>query len=123
MFALTRAVKRVEHRVRPQQRAGATKASGRARTSSHGLDRPKPGTAGKNAFDSVCGIVTRRGAGSAAKTTAAKPSIKPVTAKKKTSRADSSAAVRAQQPKRARLSRALLCTYGLWSCPDFWLPK
>ncbi|HEY1951597.1 MAG TPA: surface-adhesin E family protein [Gemmatimonadaceae bacterium] len=28
-------------------------------------DRPKPGTAGKNAFDVVCGILTRRGNGSA----------------------------------------------------------
>jgi hypothetical protein len=46
-------------------------------------DRPKPGTAGKNAFESVCGILTRRGGGSAAKTTAAKPTTKAPTAKKK----------------------------------------
>lgn len=46
-------------------------------------DRPKAGTAGKNAFDSVCGILTRRAAGTPAKTTPAKAAIKPVTAKKK----------------------------------------
>jgi hypothetical protein len=46
-------------------------------------DRPKAGTAGKNAFDSVCGILTRRHASSAAKTTAAKTSSKAATSKKK----------------------------------------
>jgi hypothetical protein len=46
-------------------------------------DRPKPGTAGKNAFDSVCGILTRRSSSSAAKPTPLKPSSKAATAKKK----------------------------------------
>ncbi len=46
-------------------------------------DRPKSGTAGKNAFDSVCGILTRRASSSAAKTTAAKASTKAATSKKK----------------------------------------
>ena len=46
-------------------------------------DRPKAGTAGRNAFDSVCGILTRRAAGTPAKTTSAKAAVKPVTAKKK----------------------------------------
>jgi len=46
-------------------------------------DRPKAGTAGKNAFDSVCGILTRRSVSSAGKTTAAKTSIKAATPKKK----------------------------------------
>src|SRR6266566_9074285 len=46
-------------------------------------DRPKLGTAGKNAFDSVCGILTRRASSSAAKTTPAKASTKAATSKKK----------------------------------------
>jgi hypothetical protein len=46
-------------------------------------DRPKPGTAGKNAFDSVCGILTRHAPSSAAKTTPVKASTKAATAKKK----------------------------------------
>jgi hypothetical protein len=46
-------------------------------------DRPKPGTAGKNAFDSVCGILTRHAPSSAAKPTPVKPSSKAATAKKK----------------------------------------
>lgn len=47
-------------------------------------DRPKPGTPGKNAFESVCGILTRRRSGSASapakptpqKVTPAKPATK-----------------------------------------------
>jgi hypothetical protein len=31
-------------------------------------DRPKPGTAGKNAFESICGILTKRAKGSASAT-------------------------------------------------------
>jgi hypothetical protein len=52
-------------------------------------DRPKGGTAGKNAFESVCGILTRRSGGSASaapKTFADEPPAKPVVAKKKTTR-------------------------------------
>jgi hypothetical protein len=49
-------------------------------------DRPKPGTAGKNAFDTVCGILTRKRSGSAsipAKTTPEKAtSVKPPAKKK-----------------------------------------
>jgi len=46
-------------------------------------DRPKPGTAGKNAFESICGILTRRGRSSALAPAAApsKTSSK-ITAKK-----------------------------------------
>jgi hypothetical protein len=48
-------------------------------------DRPKPGTAGKNAFETVCGILTRRRTGSAptpAKTTPQKVTpAKPATKK------------------------------------------
>jgi hypothetical protein len=40
-------------------------------------DRPKPGTPGKNAFESVCGILTRRRSGSAS--TPAKPTPQKVT--------------------------------------------
>jgi len=36
-------------------------------------DRPKPGTAGKNAFESVCGILTRKGAPKAVAPAAVKP--------------------------------------------------
>src|SRR6202162_2465983 len=49
-------------------------------------DRPNPGTAGKNAFESVCGILTRRGAASAAmpaKTTPQKVAPAKASAKKK----------------------------------------
>lgn len=46
-------------------------------------DRPKSGTAGKNAFDSVCGILTRRASASAAKKAPAKASNRTATAKKK----------------------------------------
>jgi hypothetical protein len=52
-------------------------------------DRPKAGTAGKNAFESVCGVLTRRSGGSASsapKTFSDEPPAKPVTAKKKTTR-------------------------------------
>ncbi len=51
-------------------------------------DRPKPGTAGKNAFEAVCGIITRRGTGRAAPATAAptKTAPKKATAKKTTTR-------------------------------------
>jgi hypothetical protein len=47
-------------------------------------DRPKPGTAGKNAFESVCGILTRKAAPKAVAPTAVKPAPTPVkTASKK----------------------------------------
>ena len=36
-------------------------------------DRPKPGTAGKNAFESVCGILTRKGAPKTVAPAAVKP--------------------------------------------------
>ena len=51
-------------------------------------DRPKPGTAGKNAFEAVCGIITRRGPGRAAPATAAptKTAPKKATTKKTTTR-------------------------------------
>jgi hypothetical protein len=51
-------------------------------------DRPKPGTAGKNAFEAVCGIITRRGTSRAAPATAAptKTAPKKATAKKTTTR-------------------------------------
>jgi hypothetical protein len=51
-------------------------------------DRPKPGTAGKNAFESVCGILTRRN-GSASTTPKSFPDeapAKPVVAKKKSTK-------------------------------------
>src|SRR4051812_9085815 len=52
-------------------------------------DRPKPGTAGKNAFESVCGILTRRSNGSAStapKSFDDEAPAKPVAAKKKTTK-------------------------------------
>src|SRR3954467_12816956 len=52
-------------------------------------DRPKGGTAGKNAFESVCGILTRRSGGSASatpKTFSDEPPAKPVVTKKKTTK-------------------------------------
>jgi len=52
-------------------------------------DRPKPGTAGKNAFESICGILTRRGNRSASvvpKTPAEEASTKASAAKKITAR-------------------------------------
>jgi hypothetical protein len=51
-------------------------------------DRPKPGTAGKNAFESVCGILTRRN-GSASTIPKSFPDevpAKPVVAKKKSTK-------------------------------------
>ncbi len=49
-------------------------------------DRPKPGTAGKNAFETVCGILTRKRSGSASIPAKATPkkatSVKPPTKKK-----------------------------------------
>jgi hypothetical protein len=47
-------------------------------------DRPKPGSAGKNAFESVCGILTRKGASKAASPSATKAAPTPAkTAPKK----------------------------------------
>jgi hypothetical protein len=47
-------------------------------------DRPKPGTAGKNAFESVCGILTRKAAPKAVAPTAVKQAPSPAkTASKK----------------------------------------
>jgi len=46
-------------------------------------DRPKVGTAGKNAFETICGILTRRGRSSAVAPAAAPPQTSPkATAKK-----------------------------------------
>ncbi|HVS61348.1 MAG TPA: hypothetical protein VHE82_11710, partial [Gemmatimonadaceae bacterium] len=54
-------------------------------------DRPKPGTAGRNAFESMCGILTRKAginaitpASAKAAETAVKPTPKKTPAKKKT---------------------------------------
>jgi hypothetical protein len=54
-------------------------------------DRPKPGTPGRNAFESMCGILTRKGASSAvnsaskkAAETVSKTAPKKVAPKKKT---------------------------------------
>jgi hypothetical protein len=54
-------------------------------------DRPKAGTPGRNAFESMCGILTRKGGGNAAISaasgsaqTTAKTAPKKVAAKKKT---------------------------------------
>lgn len=52
-------------------------------------DRPKVGTAGKNAFESICGILTRRSNSSASATpkpAASEASAKPAAAKKKTTK-------------------------------------
>src|SRR5438552_19092586 len=46
-------------------------------------DRPKVGTAGKNAFESICGILTRRGRGSAVAPAAAPSQTSPKGAAKK----------------------------------------
>jgi hypothetical protein len=46
-------------------------------------DRPKPGTAGKNAFETICGIVTKKSAGKAASATSAESKA---TAKKSTTK-------------------------------------
>jgi len=52
-------------------------------------DRPKVGTAGKNAFESICGILTRRSnssASAAPKPAASEASTKAATTKKKTTK-------------------------------------
>lgn len=52
-------------------------------------DRPKVGTAGKNAFESICGILTRRAnssASAAPKPAASEASAKAATTKKKTTK-------------------------------------
>jgi len=46
-------------------------------------DRPKPGTAGKNAFETVCGILTRKRSGSASIPAKATPKKAKPPAKKK----------------------------------------
>jgi hypothetical protein len=43
-------------------------------------DRPKPGSAGRNAFESVCGILTRKAAGKSVQVTPPKAAVAPTKA-------------------------------------------
>jgi hypothetical protein len=47
-------------------------------------DRPKPGTAGRNAFETVCGVIARKSGGKAASSAAPKAPKKATTTKKTT---------------------------------------